>query len=146
MSTQLALQGSQILLYINASVFGIASSFMYSIDYESVSIHGIDLMGPVEVTPERFKISGKAEVWRLLLDNGLEGWNVTVPVEQLSLAKYISIVALERTSDTLIFSSSNCTIKSQNWEIKSRSLIKGSFEFEALDCVLGSTSGVNLAQ
>jgi hypothetical protein len=58
MST-LALQAGQVLIHVNYAVFGIATSFSYSIDYESVSLYGIDVMGPIEVTPERFKISGK---------------------------------------------------------------------------------------
>jgi hypothetical protein len=52
----------------------------------------------------------------------------------------VAISAIDRFSDTLIFSSSSCTIKSQSWDVKAKGLVKGSFEFEALDCTLGSTN------
>jgi len=51
MANQLAIHGSQCTVYLNNNLLGITNSFSYTIDYNVTVNRGIDLMGPVEVSP-----------------------------------------------------------------------------------------------
>jgi hypothetical protein len=48
---QIAIIGPQLAVYVNSNIFGICNHFTYSVDYAVVSNVGIDVMGPVEITP-----------------------------------------------------------------------------------------------
>lgn len=60
------IHGSQIVVYVNSVVFGIANNVSFMIDYGVVENRGIDTMGAVEVTPTMFKISGQMKIYRLV--------------------------------------------------------------------------------
>lgn len=47
----LAVHGSQSIVYLNSAVLGITNQISFMIDYNVSTIPGIDIMGPVEVTP-----------------------------------------------------------------------------------------------
>jgi hypothetical protein len=138
---QTAVHGSQSVVYINSVVFGVTNSITFMIDYNVTTNRGIDVMGPVEITPESYKISGQMKLWKLVLDGGPEGYGVLPPLQQLSLGKYLSMAIYDRSTGTVIFNSDTVIFKSQRWDIRSKALVEGTLEFEALDYTTYSPNG-----
>lgn len=123
---------AKVVVYINGSAFGYAISFRWSSATPRRAIYGIDSGEPYELAPTTTKISGGMTLFRTIDGGGLEGSGIVANLDNIPREKYFSIALVERTSGQTIFRADQCSVLAQSWDIPSRGIVTGSFEFEAL--------------
>jgi hypothetical protein len=132
MSKSISLAGASLKIFINNRVFGIASSISWESDAGRRAIYGLDQITPFELAPGQNRITGRIECLRIRQDGGLEGRGVTVHDDKQLLEKYISIIVIDRLTDTVVLRVDNAAVNRQSWQVENRNLLRGSFEFEGL--------------
>jgi hypothetical protein len=128
----LTVTASTLKVYISGRLFGICTGFKHSVDYNKKGINSIDSIGPFEILPGVVNVKGEIECTRIGGYGGLEGAGVVASEDDLLLEKYISIVLVDRRSNSVIFKCQDASVTSQNWQVTGRSVLKGSFTFEGL--------------
>jgi hypothetical protein len=95
-------------------------------------IRGIDSNIAYELAPTTSTLTGSLELYRLNNDGGIEGYQITVPFEDLPSEKYFSIQLINRKTDTTIFQADHCSVESQNWQTSAKGIVTGSVSFTAI--------------
>ncbi|NDD85746.1 hypothetical protein EBZ38_15905 [bacterium] len=124
--------GAKVVVYVNGSVFGYAINFRWTSSTPRRAIYGIDSGEPYELAPTTTRIVGSMSLYRTIDGGGLEGPGVVANLDNIPREKYFSIALMERSSGQVIFRAEQCSVVSQSWDIPSRGIVTGSFEFEAL--------------
>ena len=123
---------SQVMLYINGSVYAKVSSFSYSVATPKKEIRGLDSTDPTEYGITTQTVSGQMEIYRLASDGGLEGAGIVAPLSVLSREKYFTLSVIDRLTDTVMFTANNCTVENQSWSFATRALVTGSMTFRGI--------------
>lgn len=127
-----SLTGAKIKLYINSSLFAIATDIDYTIDYGRSAIYGLDRYTPFELAPGQVSVRGSVKCVRLHFGGSLEDRGVVAPESQLLSEKYISIQLVDRLTDRVLIKIDKAAVSRQSWNVESKNIVKGSFEFEGL--------------
>lgn len=140
MSRALVLSAAAVNCYVNGQKFGRVTSF----GWESVTPHkaryGIDSADPFELVPMYTKVQGNLGLLRTVGDGGTEGAGMTVSFEDLPRGKYFSLMLVDRGSDQVLFQAELCVARVQKWEVRSKSIVTGSVEFEGISWTNESSS------
>lgn len=129
------LTGASLKLYINEKLFGLASSFTFQTTGNRRPIHGIDQPNAFELAPAANDVNGSITCMRIRLDGGLEGRGIAANDINIAAEKYISIMLVDRISDTVIFRVNQAAIDNQSWSIDARGIMKGSFSFQGITSI-----------
>lgn len=124
--------GADVKLYINNQLFGISPSFQITIDNGRKATYGVDQIYPFELMLTAYSVKGTAQCYRLKGDGGLEGRGLTLGQNDILFEKYITMSFVDRITDEVIFQFYNVGIINQNWKVANRSLLTGTFSFEAI--------------
>lgn len=138
MPKTLTLTGANLKLTINNVTIGFVTSFDYSIDYGKQDLRGIDVPFPQEIAPGSQTLRGSIQCLRLRASGALENFGVvanqapTVPgvVSDQIVEKYISLAISERDTGRVVFRCDKATVTSQRWQLASRGIVTGTFDFE----------------
>lgn len=122
-----------VRLLLNSRAFGRVKSFQFNSTTPKKPLYGLDCMEPFELQPTTTRINGRIGLYRTIGDAGAEGAGFTTPFELLPREKYFSLQLVERSTDTVIFEATYCTVVSQVWSAPERGIITGDIEFEAID-------------
>ncbi len=120
---------ARLKLYINGIPFGIATEFGWQSSSGRRQLYGIDSVTPFELAPGGQSVTGNISCLRLTLDGGLEGRNIAAIDSRLTTEKYISILLLDKLTDTPVFWCPEAAVNSQRWSVNSRGILTGSFDF-----------------
>ena len=123
------LTGASLKLYINGRPFGIATSIEFSVDSGRRQIFGLDQVTPFELAPGASRITGRIECNRLRQDGGLEGRGLATPDKWIMFEKYISIMLVDRLTDSIVLKVDQAAVSDQSWSIVSKDVMKGTFSF-----------------
>lgn len=127
------ISGAHLILYINGRPYSLSTGFSFQSSTQNRAIYGLDSAEPYELAPSITKVSGTVELVRTIGDGGLEGSGIASPLEDLTREKYTTITLIERSSDTVVFSTTNAKVLDQSWNVQVKSLMRGSLRFEAID-------------
>lgn len=125
-------RGSDLKVYINGQLYAVATSIRWQINNGRHSIMGIDKITPFELAPGASTISGTIDCERLRQDGGLEGYGITAPQKKMMLEKYFSLAVIDRSTDTVILAIEQAAVGTQNWQVKAKGNVEGSFSFEGM--------------
>ncbi|MDE2425790.1 MAG: hypothetical protein KGO96_07770 [Elusimicrobia bacterium] len=133
MAQDLNISAPSLKVYVNSSLFGIATDFKFSVDYGRRRINGIDVQESIEIASEKVTVKGSMEVLRLHGSGGLEGYGMLPQLADLALEKYCSLSVVDMATNVIIFKSDFCMFTRQDWRIKTKDIMHGSVAFEAID-------------
>jgi hypothetical protein len=122
--------GARVKLYINNRFIGEVVDFSYSAVAQKRPIYGIDATEPFEFAPGITTVKGRITVLRPAGLGSLEGYGVVSDFEHAPLEKYVSIMLLDRQNQMPVFQSDRAVITGQNWSVRAKGLMTGSYEFE----------------
>ncbi len=127
--------GAGFKLYINNRIFGIATGFEWSSEAGRKAIYGLDSVNPFELAPGANSVRGKVDCIRIRLDGGLEGRGIAAPSngQDILSEKYISIVLVDRLTDTVVFRCDQCAVQSQSWRTDTKNIMRGNFSFLGIE-------------
>lgn len=122
--------GARVKLYINNRFIGEVVDFSYAASAQKRPVYGIDATEPFEFVPGITSVRGRVTVLRPAGLGSLEGYGVVSSFEDAAREKYVSIMLLDRQNQMPVFQSDRAVITSQNWQVRARGLMTGSYEFE----------------
>ncbi len=127
--------GAGYKLYINNRIFGVTTGFEWSSEVGRRPIYGLDNVNPFELAPSVNSVRGKVDCVRIRLDGGLEGRGITAGStdQDIISEKYISIVLIDRLTDTVIFRCDQCAVQSQSWRVDAKNVMRGNFSFLGIE-------------
>ncbi len=130
-----SLVGAAYKLYINNRIVGIATGFEWSSENGRRPIYGLDSVNPVELAPGFNSVRGKVDCVRVRLDGGIEGrgFAPSSTGHDILLEKYISIVLIDRLTDTVVFRCDQCAIQNQTWRVDAKNVMRGNFSFLGIE-------------
>ena len=118
-----------LVLYINGTIFGVASAITWTVDTGRKGIYTIDQQLPAELPSTRASITGNVQVFRKHADGGLAGVGITPVQNQLSSERYFFLQALDTQTDSMILSIPKCAVGRQTWTVAAKGVLQGSFDF-----------------
>jgi hypothetical protein len=127
------LTAAKLVLYVNGKPYSLATHLRWDSGTPKKSIYALDSGEPYELAPTTTKVSGSIGLLRLIGDGGLEGAGITPNFESLVREKYFTMALIERSTNTEIFRANRCSVVNQSWDVPSKSIVTGTFVFEALD-------------
>ncbi len=133
MPTAKTTTGAAYKLYINNRIFGIATGFEWVTSSGRRPIFGLDNVNAIELAPASNSVSGKIDCVRIRLDGGLEGRGINARDEDIMSEKYISIVLIDRLTDTVVFRCDNAAVQQQSWRVDAKNIMRGNFSFLGID-------------
>ena len=122
--------GAQSQIFINGEILATAISFSWSSETQSKDIYGLDQMEPYEFANTINRVTGSCSLYRIIGDGGLEGAGIVARFSDILRQKLITITVKDILTDSVLFEATNCVVPNQNWEIRSKDLITGSFSFK----------------
>lgn len=123
------INGNDCAVYINGTLFAIASNFRYTVNSGTRAIHGIDSVFPFELASGTHSVSGDMSVYRKHNTAGIEGVGIAPRDAYLPRSRYFSVTVIDRSTDTIIFKCDKCAITSQSWTVPAQGVITGDFSF-----------------
>lgn len=142
--------GARLKLLINGRTIGFVTGFNWNIDYGKKAIRGIDSPFPQEIAPGQQTLRGSIRCIRLKDIGDLEGYGIvaeqsptntsninqtsnsaTSRLSDVQIEKYINITMIDVGSEKVIFKADKATILSQSWGVTAKTIMEGSFDFEA---------------
>lgn len=126
------LVGAQVVVYINAQLFGRVADMGWNETTPRREVHVVDYLPPWELIPTGITIHGTMTIYRMHRDGGLEAAGMKATWADLTKEKYFSIMVLDRVTDTVIFQANKCSVNSQSWHV-GRGYVMGNVAFTALD-------------
>jgi hypothetical protein len=124
--------GAHVFLYINGKPYCRVSAFNWDSSTPSKPIEGIDEVEEIELAPTRARCSIMMSLYRLIGDGGIQGPGIAPPVENLPRGKYISMMLIDRVSDTVLFQADHCRVDRESWNAATKQLVTGSVQLRAL--------------
>ena len=121
--------GAGLKLYINNRVFGIATGFEWATNSGRRAIFGLDNVNAIELAPASNSVTGKVDCIRIKLDGGLEGRGIAANDDDILSEKYISIVLVDRLTDSVVFRCDTCAVQQQMWRTEAKNVMRGNFTF-----------------
>jgi hypothetical protein len=125
--------GAGYKLYINNRIFGIATGFEFTTGAGRRPIFGLDNVGALELAPANNSVTGKVDCIRIRLDGGLEGRGIAARDEDVMLEKYISIILIDRLTDSVVFRCDQAAVQQQTWRVDAKQVMRGNFTFLGID-------------
>jgi hypothetical protein len=125
----LSIAGAATILYLNNVKAGFVTGFDFRATNNRRAVGELDSITPAELIPGNTAVNGTVTCMRIRLDGGLEGRGIAPSERNLLLEKYISILLVDRLTDSVIFRCDNAAVVDQNWSIRSKGLLEGSFSF-----------------
>lgn len=98
-----ALNGANIIVYINNVIYNVAQSVSFTIDYGVSAQFGIDSPYAQELAPGKVSVSGSIQGLRIKNSGGLQGKNMRPLFTDIAASPYISIRIQDRQSKEDIF-------------------------------------------
>lgn len=130
----MSITGSDLLVYINAKLAGIVTSFEFIYDNHLESIRAIDNSNPVELAETYNEVTGSMGLV-MLRNDAIEQRGIMGAPHNVRLEKYITICVVERFTDKVIFQSDRVRVKSQSWQAGVKQLVRGTIKFDAIGFV-----------
>lgn len=132
MSQSLVLRGSEIKVYIGGTLYNVAQSISWTIDYGETPIYGIDSQFPQEIAPTRLSVQGSVSGIRIKLDGGLQGRQARTKITDILFAPYTSLRVKDRYSDVDIFFLPQMKITNEQVSIQAKGIVNISFNFKGV--------------
>lgn len=123
---------AKLILYVNGSRFTPVTSFDWRSDTPRRAIYGLDSASPYEVIPTQTRVTGTVGLVKILSDGGLEGAGIAARLEDISREKYFTMSLVDISTDTTVFSASQCSVTSQSWSAPAKGFVTGRFDFEGI--------------
>lgn len=108
------------------------SSINLSMDTPKKRLHVIDTLLPVELVPLCVSVSGMMTIFKLKRDNGIEGVGLMNRWANLTFEKYFDLALRDRSTDTIIFHLTDCSVESQKWSVNTKGYVIGTIGFSGL--------------
>ena len=125
------LTGAQVFCYINNNKFGRIANFGHGTNTPRRRYKGIDTLIASELIPTEYAVAGNMTIYRLHKDGGAEAAGITATWEDYTREKYFSILIIDRTTDTVLFRATECSIENQKWQY-GKGYVMGTISFSAL--------------
>jgi hypothetical protein len=123
--------GARLKLYINSRMIGEVTGFSFVSSAQKRAIYGIDATEPFEFVPGVTSVRGRVSILRPSGLGSLEGYGITNRFEDSAKEKYVSIMLFDRKNQFPVFQTERAVITNQSWDVRSRGVMSGTFEFEA---------------
>lgn len=127
----IAVAGAHLKVYINSCLYGTVTGMAFRIVSGHEARRGIDNPMPFALVPTTYSVQGSLSVLRIR-DGGLEGRGFVPFGNELPRQKYLSIQIIDRVTGRMLFNAANSVVNDQQWSVQSKSLMSGSFSFEAM--------------
>lgn len=127
-----ALTGAHVILYINGKAVGRVVSFRWQRDITHRENVGIDELEPTELVVTGVRVRGTIGLVRTRKDGGAEGAGLTTPTPDLPREQYVSLMLIDRTTDTVLFRAPRVKATSDGWEAAPRQILYGNVSFQAI--------------
>ena len=133
--------GGRVLIYLNGVRFGRAISIQLNISSPNRSIETIDDLQPAELAPTRVRLRGTVTCYRLAGDGGIEGAGVSTEFAEIPRQKYFTLTLRDRVTDSVLFEFDYCMVDEQIWQVATKELMTGSFNFTGITWANEATKG-----
>lgn len=124
--------GAHAVCYINGRVWGQVTSFSWSEQRPHRVVRGIDDAIAADLVPGPVTTIATIGLVRRKRDAGAEGAGLTVPLQDLTRERYVSVLLVDRTSDVVLFRADRARATSQAWEVRPKGVMAGTVAIEAL--------------
>lgn len=123
---------SGVICHINNKPLGRVTGLRWAITSPHKTTRGLDSLVPCELTPTVLEVSGTISIVRTIGDGGVEGAGMMAPFNFVPSEKYFSMMLVERSSDTVLFSGHYCSVDSQAWSAPTKGTVTGEISFKCL--------------
>lgn len=124
--------GAKVVVYVNGRLFGRITAFSFESITNRKPIHTVDIPWAQELAATTVTTRGSMKILRLSGDGGAQGAQLVAPQHQISAEKYMTILVIDRSTETTLFQSDNCQVNSESWEVDARGRMEGSIGFESI--------------
>jgi hypothetical protein len=129
MAQSIILTGPNILLYINNTVYKVAQSINFTVDYSEEGIYGIDCPYPQEIAGGRCTIRGSVKGLRVKYNGGLQASNLRPLFTDLAASPYVSIRVTDRSTGEDIILLQNAKVTNEQHSVAIKGTYKLNFDF-----------------
>lgn len=127
--------GARVKVYINNRFIGEVTDFRYAVSTQKKAVYGIDATEPFEFAPGITVVRGSVSLLRPAGLGSLEGYGIKEAIQEAMLEKYCQIILFDRASSAPVFQTDRAVITNQSWQVATKGLMTGSFEFEAFNYI-----------
>lgn len=128
----LILTGAHVVCYVNGRILGRVTSFHWTKQSTIKRVQGIDTLIPSELIRGPVFVNGQIGLLRTKRDGGAEGAGLTAPMENLNLEQYVSLMLIDRMTDTVVGQFDSCLIESDGWRVDPKGIVTGTLTFQSL--------------
>jgi hypothetical protein len=96
------------------------------------AIHTIDIPWAQELAATTVTTTGSFRLLRLAQDGGAQGAQAVANQRNVSSEKYVTILVIDRATNTTLFQTDNAQITNETWQVDARGRLEGSITFEAI--------------
>lgn len=133
MGQSFTLAGAHLKCYINGKLLGYVISVpSFQVRHEWAPLREIDSLLARQLAPRMYEVSGNIQVLRGRSTGGLEGAGLVSSGESMMLQKYLTIELQDRFTQDIVFRAVSCEANNQQWQIQTRGLVVGSFNFTGI--------------
>lgn len=125
--------GAHLRVYVNGQPYGRTIEGEFSILTPQKELHVLDTFVPAELVQQAASVQGSIRVYKQHGDGGAQAAGIGPSLADLSLAKYFSILVLDRVTDTVVFRADRCSLEQERWGLPTRGYVTGQFSFKALN-------------
>lgn len=127
-----SMHGARLICKINGVVVGQVIDFSFTSSTGVAAKRGIDIVIPQELAPTAVSVSGSISLLRTIGDGGAQGVGLVPSQIDAHKGKYVTLLLVERTTNTAVFKCDYALINAESWNIGPRKLMVGSIGFEGI--------------
>lgn len=128
----LVLTGAKVVLYVNKNPIARAMEFSWDEATPHKPVFGLDSIEAFELAPGVTTVTGTIQVVRCSRDGGAEGAGLQVPALDRAYQRYVTLMLIDRDSDTTLFQADRCVVLRQQWSAPTRGIVRGVIQFQAI--------------
>jgi hypothetical protein len=132
MANSRVIVGARVVAYLNGQIWGRVTAFSFDSVTNRKPIHTIDVQWAQELAATTVETTGSFSLLRLAQDGGAQGAQAVASQANTSMEKYVSILIIDRATDTTLFQTDNAQITHESWSVNSRGRFEGNVAFSSI--------------
>lgn len=132
MANSRVIVGARVVAYLNGQIWGKVTGFSFDSVTNRKPIHTIDVQWAQELAATTVETTGTFTLLRLAQDGGAQGAQAVANQAYTSMEKYVSILIIDRATDTTLFQTNNAQITHEAWSCSARGRWEGSVAFSSI--------------
>ena len=133
MSQNFSIAAAHLKVYVNGKLLGYVMGVpAWNVSSSWARLSEIDTVITRQLVPRAYAVNGTIQILRGRSTGGLEGAGLMASAEATLRQKYATIELQDRVTGDIQFRALQCQVTQQQWQINTKSLVVGTFQFEGI--------------